>query len=128
MSEDNDTFLENETKFWDGKRDDNPESNESECCESECSGNCDCKDDKATMTFCGERCDETCGQCLNCEIADIWMKIIRGESSKEFIDAWIIMKTLLIGIMKDTYQESDAIQKMNNEVQALQILRDRQKE
>lgn len=126
MSENNDIFLENETKFWDGKINDNPELNETECCETECCGNCNCKDNITTMTFCGDRCDETCGQCLNCEIDDIWKKIIRGESTKESVDEWISMKILLMSIMKD--QESDAVKNLKKEVHALYILRDRQKE
>ena len=126
MSENNDTFLENETKFWDGKRDDNPESNEFECCETECSGNCNCTEQTETVTFCCNYCDETYGQCLNCEIDDMWRKTIRGESSKESVDAWISMKTLLISCMKD--DDSDAVKHLKKEVEALHILREMQKE
>ena len=129
MSENNDTFLENETTFWDGKRDYNLDSNVFQCGETECSGSCDCKDiedNEEIMTFCGDNCDETYGHCLDCEINNMWLKIVRGESSKETVDEWISLKTCLISCLTD--QESDAVQKLKKEVQALQILRDKLKE
>ena len=123
MSENNNTFLENETHFWDEKRDDHPESDVVEYCDANCNGNCNCK---KAMTYCGIKCDKKRGQCLNCEIDDIWMNMIRGKSSKESIDLWINMKMHLISCMKD--QESDTVNKLKKDVQALHLLRDRQKE
>jgi hypothetical protein len=79
---------------------------------------------EAITTFCGNRCDEIHGQCLNCSIDETWRKIIQGESSKGEIDTMIAMKIFLIGCIGDT----DAVDKLKKEVQALYILRDRQKE
>ena len=130
MSE-NKQVLENEMEFWANKEKNIEEITEQitedcdfKCCEGECNGNCKMIEQ---MTYCDyEKCNETYGQCLDCEIVDIWKRIIRGESSKEFVDGWISMKTLLVSFLQE--QESSAVQNLNKEIKVLEILREHQKE
>ena len=118
MSDNYDTFLENETKFWYDKEHNNPDSNVIEFCDTECSGICDCNE----TTYYVDKCDETDGHCLNCEIDNMWLTICRGESTKQAVDDWISLKTLLISCMKD--DDSDEVLKLKKEIQTLHILRE----
>jgi hypothetical protein len=126
MSENNQVF-ENEMEFWVNKAKSMEESMEEcqfKCCEGECNGNCEVID---PTTYCDyEKCDEPYCQCLDCELADIWKRIIRGESSKEFIDGWISMKVILVSNFKD--EESDTVINLKKEIKALEFLREHQKE
>jgi hypothetical protein len=119
--------LENEIKFWENKEASmvvNTETSQFKCGECDCNANCEKKE---PITYCDyEKCNETYGQCLDCEIVDIWKYIIKGETSKEFIDNWISMKTLLLSFLKD--QESAAANNLKKELKVLELLRDHQKE
>ena len=116
MSEQIDTVIENEMKFWAGK------TENKEDCKNDCLQD-DCKD--AIPTCNCESRNDVCSKCLDSVLDEQYQEMIKGKAGKNVVDFNIAIKTYLKTCLNP---ESDAVKILDIELKALYILREIQTE
>ena len=111
MSEQLDTVIEKEMRFWAGK------SEDKEDCKK------DCKEEIPTCN-CESR-NDVCSICLDSVLDEQYQEMIEGKAGKNLVDFNIAIKQYLKTCLNP---ESDAVKKLNIELKALYILREIQTE
>ena len=123
MSEQIDTVIENEMKFWAGKTE-NKEDCKNDCLQDDCKDDClqnDCLQDDCNC----ESRNDVCSKCLDSVLDEQYQEMIKGKAGKNVVDFNIAIKTYLKTCLNP---KSDAVKILDIELNALYMLREIQTE